>query len=80
MARKLSRVPPSPISDVREVYTCYAALSPCRTFSLRLRVLLASTVGQGFCIEDVARLFAKLAIGLGFRGGYVTQGGDIGSK
>ncbi|KZP29804.1 putative epoxide hydrolase [Athelia psychrophila] len=29
---------------------------------------------------DVARIFNKLMVGLGFGGGYVAQGGDIGSK
>jgi pimeloyl-ACP methyl ester carboxylesterase len=31
-------------------------------------------------IEDIARIFDKLMIGLGFADGYVVQGGDIGSK
>lgn len=35
---------------------------------------------KDFRIEDVARLFNKLAIQLGFGEGYVVQGGDIGSK
>jgi microsomal epoxide hydrolase len=33
-----------------------------------------------FRIEDVARIFDKLVVGLGFGAGYVVQGGDIGSK
>ena len=31
-------------------------------------------------IEDIARIFDKLMVGLGFADGYVVQGGDIGSK
>jgi hypothetical protein len=31
-------------------------------------------------IEDIARIFDKLMVGLGFGDGYVVQGGDIGSK
>ena len=31
-------------------------------------------------IEDLARIFDKLMVGLGFADGYVVQGGDIGSK
>jgi microsomal epoxide hydrolase len=31
-------------------------------------------------IEDLARIFDKLLVGLGFVDGYVVQGGDIGSK
>ena len=33
-----------------------------------------------FRIEDIARLFNKLALSLGFEQGYVVQGGDLGSK
>lgn len=35
---------------------------------------------KDFRIEDVARVMNKLMVGLGFGGGYVAQGGDIGSK
>jgi len=35
---------------------------------------------RDFRIEDIARVMNKLMIGLGFGGGYVAQGGDIGSK
>jgi microsomal epoxide hydrolase len=35
---------------------------------------------KDFRIEDVARLMNHLMLNLGFRGGYVAQGGDIGSK
>jgi microsomal epoxide hydrolase len=31
-------------------------------------------------IEDVARLMNQLMLGLGFRSGYIVQGGDVGSK
>lgn len=34
---------------------------------------------KDFNTVDVARIFDKLMIGLGFRDGYVAQGGDIGS-
>ena len=34
---------------------------------------------KNFRIEDVARLFDQLLVGLGFGQGYVVQGGDIGS-
>ncbi|RDB28121.1 putative epoxide hydrolase [Hypsizygus marmoreus] len=36
-------------------------------------------VDKDLGLEDVARLFDKLARGLGFENGYVVQGGDIGS-
>lgn len=32
-----------------------------------------------FTVTDVARLMDKLMVGLGFGGGYVAQGGDIGA-
>ena len=35
---------------------------------------------KDFRIEDAARIFHKLAVMLGFRGGYAVQGGDVGSK
>lgn len=35
---------------------------------------------RDFRLEDIARLFNKLMIGLGFESGYVVQGGDVGSK
>ena len=35
---------------------------------------------KDFHVEDVARLFDKLVIDLGFGDGYVVQGGDLGSK
>lgn len=35
---------------------------------------------KDFRIEDIARVFDKLARGLGFGKGYIVQGGDIGSK
>lgn len=31
-------------------------------------------------VEEVARLFDRLAVGLGFGNGYMVQGGDLGSK
>lgn len=31
-------------------------------------------------MEDVARIFDQLMIGLGFENGYVAQGGDVGSN
>jgi microsomal epoxide hydrolase len=34
---------------------------------------------QNFNTEGIARVMDKLMIGLGFGGGYITQGGDIGS-
>ncbi|KAJ7580187.1 Alpha/Beta hydrolase protein, partial [Mycena floridula] len=35
---------------------------------------------RDFRLEDIARLFNKLMVGLGFGSGYVAQGGDIGAK
>ena len=35
---------------------------------------------KDFRIEDVARIFNKLAFSLGFGDGYIVQGGDVGSK
>lgn len=37
-------------------------------------------LNKDFGIHDVARLFDKLMVSLGFGNGYVAQGGDIGSK
>lgn len=34
---------------------------------------------RDFEVEDVARIMDKLMVGLGFGGGYVAQGGDVGS-
>lgn len=36
-------------------------------------------VDRNWILEDSARLLHKLMCGLGFEGGYVLQGGDIGS-
>ena len=35
---------------------------------------------RDFRVEDIARLFDRLATSLGFENGYVVQGGDVGSK
>ncbi len=35
---------------------------------------------KDFSLYDVARIFDRLMISLGFKDGYVVQGGDIGSK
>ena len=35
---------------------------------------------RDFSLYDVARIFNHLMIALGFKDGYVVQGGDIGSK
>lgn len=35
---------------------------------------------KDFRVEDIARLMNQLMLNLGFGGGYVAQGGDIGSK
>ncbi|KDQ08979.1 hypothetical protein BOTBODRAFT_37508 [Botryobasidium botryosum FD-172 SS1] len=35
---------------------------------------------QNFGVADVARIFDKLLVGLGFGDGYLVQGGDIGSR
>ena len=37
-------------------------------------------IDRDFRLEDIARLFDKLAAALGFASGYVVQGGDVGSK
>jgi len=40
----------------------------------------APPLDQDFLVADIARIFNKLLIGLGFGSGYVVQGGDIGSE
>ncbi|KAJ7583429.1 Alpha/Beta hydrolase protein [Mycena floridula] len=37
-------------------------------------------LNRDFQLQDIARLFNKLMVGLGFGDGYVVQGGDVGSK
>ena len=37
------------------------------------------SVKKNFTTEDAGRIFHKLMMELGFEGGYVVQGGDVGS-
>ncbi|KAF7968873.1 hypothetical protein HWV62_29144 [Athelia sp. TMB] len=55
-------------------YHLVAPSMPGYTFSSR------PPLDREFDTVDVARIFNKLMLGLGFGGGYVAQGGDFGSK